>query len=76
MLVIVLVIYTCTHPWRMMPHQVPLISLDCLVGILVLLLMLLYDVQPVRSTMSKMPKLKRLGMVIVRQLKPVHRPIA
>ncbi len=73
MLVIELVIYTCTHPWRMMPHQVPLISLDCLVGILVLLL---YDVQPVRSTMSKMPKLKRLGMVIVRQLKPVHRPIA
>lgn len=51
-------------------------GLMCLVGILVLLLMLLYDVQPVRSTMSKMPKLKRLGMVIVRQLKPVHRPIA
>ena len=35
MLVIVLVIYTCTHPWRMMPHQVPLISLDWLGCILV-----------------------------------------
>lgn len=30
MLVIVLVIYTCTHPWRMMPFQLPLVSLDWL----------------------------------------------
>ena len=30
MLVIVFVIYTSTHGWRMMPHQVPLISLDWL----------------------------------------------
>ena len=41
----------------------------CLVGTFVLLLMLLYDVQPVRSTMQKMPKLKRLGMVVVRQFR-------
>jgi hypothetical protein len=40
----------------------------CIVGTIVLLLMLLYDVQPVRSTMSKMPKLKNLGNIIVRQL--------
>jgi len=30
MLIIVLVIYTCTHPWRMMPFQLPLVSLDWL----------------------------------------------
>ena len=30
MLIIVLTIYTCTHAWRMMPHQIPLISLDWL----------------------------------------------
>lgn len=30
MLTIVLVIYTCTHPWRMMPHPLPLVSLDWL----------------------------------------------
>ena len=41
----------------------------CIVGILVLLLMLLYDVQPVRSTMGKMPKMKNLGMVIIKQMK-------
>ena len=35
MLIVVLVIYTCTHAWRMMPHQVPLISLDWLGCILV-----------------------------------------
>ncbi len=39
----------------------------CLIGIVVLLLMLLYDVQPVRSTMAKMPKLKSLGRTVVRQ---------
>lgn len=44
-------------------------GLLCIVGTLVLLLMLLYDVQPVRSTMSRMPKLKNLGVIIVRQLK-------
>ena len=37
-----------------------------LVGTFVLLLMLLYDVQPVRSTMRRMPKLKRLGTMVVR----------
>ena len=30
MLIVVLVIYTCTHPWRMMPFQLPLVSLDWL----------------------------------------------
>ena len=30
MLIVVLVIYTCTHPWRMMPKQLPLVSLDWL----------------------------------------------
>ena len=30
MLLIVLVIYTCTHPWRMMPFKLPLVSLDWL----------------------------------------------
>lgn len=30
MLVIVLVVYTCTHPWRMMPRPLPLVSLDWL----------------------------------------------
>ena len=34
----------------------------CLIGLFVLLLMLLYDVQPVRSTMRKMPKLKKLAV--------------
>ena len=41
----------------------------CLVGTLVLLLMLLYDVQPVRSTMARMPKLKSLATIVVRQVK-------
>ena len=41
----------------------------CLIGVFVLLLMLLYDVQPVHSTMQKMPKLKTLGKRIVRQLR-------
>ena len=36
----------------------------CLIGTFVLLLMLLYDVQPVRSTMSKMPKLSKLGKIV------------
>ena len=40
----------------------------CIIGTIVLLLMLLYDVQPVRSTMRKMPKLKNLGNIIVKQL--------
>ena len=44
-------------------------GLMCIVGTLVLLFMLLYDVQPVRSTMSRMPKLRNLGTIIVRQLK-------
>ena len=42
-------------------------GLMCLVGTLVLLLMLLYDVQPVRSTMARMPKLKNLARIVVRQ---------
>ena len=41
----------------------------CIVGTIVLLLMLLYDVQPVRSTMRKMPKLKNLDLIVVRQLR-------
>jgi hypothetical protein len=41
-----------------------------IVGVFVLLLMLLYDVQPVRSTMRKMPTLKALGKLIV-NLKPM-----
>ena len=39
----------------------------CLLGTLVFLLMLVYDVQPVRSTMQKMPKLSTLGKMVVRQ---------
>ena len=30
MLIVVLVIYTCTHAWRMMPFRLPLVSLDWL----------------------------------------------
>ena len=41
----------------------------CIIGVFVLLLMLLYDVQPVRSTMSRMPKIKNLGTIVVRQMK-------
>ena len=43
----------------------------CLVGTLVLLLMLLYDVQPVRSTMAKMPKLKSMARQVVRQTRHI-----
>ena len=39
----------------------------CIVGTLVLLLMLLYDVQPVRSTMSRMRPLRLLGRIVKRQ---------
>ncbi len=41
----------------------------CLIGIAVLLLMLLYNVQPVRSTMQRMPKLKNLGNIMMRQFR-------
>ena len=47
-------------------------GLMCIVGTAVLLLMLLYDVQPVRSTMRKMPKLKNLARVIYRQTGTLH----
>ena len=40
----------------------------CLVGTLVLLLMLLYDVQPVRSSMSRMWPLRKLGRMVKRQI--------
>ncbi len=40
----------------------------CLVGVFVLLLMLLYDVQPVRSTMGRMRPLRKLGRMVKRQL--------
>ena len=40
----------------------------CLVGLLVLLLMLLYDVQPVHSTMRRMMPLKRIGRLVRRSL--------
>ena len=36
----------------------------CLIGVLVLLLMLLYDVQPVRSTMKRMQPLRKIGRLI------------
>ena len=46
----------------------------CLVGTFVLLLMLLYDVQPVRSTMSRMWSLRKLGRIITRQVHTIdHR---
>ena len=48
-------------------------GLMCIIGTLVLLLMLLYDVQPVRSTMRKMPKLRNLGVIVVRSLKLPNR---
>ena len=43
-------------------------GLMCVVGTLTLLLMLLYDVQPVRSTMARMPKLKTLARIVSRQV--------
>lgn len=39
----------------------------CIIGTVTLLLMLLYDVQPVRSTMKKMMPLRKLGRIIGRQ---------
>lgn len=39
----------------------------CIIGAIVLLL--LYDVQPVKSTMHRMPKLKSLGKIMMRQLR-------
>ena len=41
----------------------------CFIGTIVLLLMLLHDAQPVKSTMCKMPKLKNLGKIVARQLR-------
>ena len=40
----------------------------CLIGTFTLFLMLLYDVQPVRSTMRRMLPLKKLGRLITRQV--------
>ena len=40
----------------------------CLIALAVLLLMLLYDVQPVRSTMQKMPRMKVLARMVKRQV--------
>ena len=39
----------------------------CIIGTIVLLLMLLYNVQPVRSTMQKMPHMKVLARIVKRQ---------
>ena len=39
----------------------------CLVGTLTLLLMLLYDVQPVRSTMKRMMPLRKIGRLVRRE---------
>lgn len=44
-----------------------LFGMTCLVGVAVLLLMLLYDVQPVRSTMKKMPTWLNVGKRLRRQ---------
>ena len=46
----------------------------CLVGVFVLLVMMLYDVQPVRSTMKRMMPLKKLGRIVRRSLsaEPPH----
>ena len=41
----------------------------CLIGVVVLLFMLLYDVQPVRSTMKKMPYIGWIGRQLKHQLK-------
>ncbi len=38
----------------------------CLIGTLTLLFMLLYDVQPVRSTMRRMMPLRKIGRMIRR----------
>ena len=40
----------------------------CLTGTLVLLLMMLYDVQPVRSTMKKMMSARQMGRIISRSV--------
>lgn len=39
----------------------------CIIGIIVFLLMLLYDVQPVRDTMRRMPRMKILGRMVRKQ---------
>ncbi|MBO6143868.1 MAG: hypothetical protein J6O54_01225 [Prevotella sp.] len=41
----------------------------CLIGTFTLLLMLLYDVQPVRSTMKRMLPQRKLGRLLVRQFR-------
>ena len=48
-------------------------GLMCLIGTLTLLLMLLYDVQPVRSTMKRMMPLKVIGQQIRRRMKTESR---
>ena len=46
----------------------------CLVGVFVLLAMLLYDVQPVRSTMRRMMPLKKIGRLISLSVSGHRRP--
>ena len=46
----------------------------CLVGVFVLLAMLLYDVQPVRSTMRRMMPLKTIGRLISLSVSGHRRP--
>lgn len=46
----------------------------CLVGVFVLLVMLLYDVQPVRSTMRRMMPLKKIGRLISLSVSGHRRP--
>lgn len=53
-----------------------MIGLMCIIGTLTLLLMLLYDVQPVRSTMRRMMPLRKIGQMIRRfseQVQPAVR---
>ena len=42
-------------------------GLMCIIGTLTLLFMLLYDVQPVRSTMRRMMPLRKIGQMIRRE---------
>ena len=47
-------------------------GLMCMIGTFTLLLMLLYDVQPVRSTMKRMLPLRKLGRLLTRQIRQEH----
>ena len=47
-----------------------LYGITCLIGIAVLLIFLLWDIQPIRSTLKKMPAWNFVG----RKMKIMHRP--